>query len=140
MPIKAVIDTNIWVSALLNPGTARQIVHYLQADGFQNVCSNELLAELFRVISRPKITATVSLDDIDELLTLIQDKALFIDLNSIPVVSRDPKDNIFLACAIDSKSEFLVSGDQDLLCLSEYKDTKIVTPAQFLEILKSLDE
>ena len=68
MLIKAVIDTNVWISALLNPGTARQIVSYLYTGGFQLVCSGELLAELLRVLSRPKVSATFDQEDVDELL------------------------------------------------------------------------
>jgi putative PIN family toxin of toxin-antitoxin system len=135
--IKAVIDTNVWISALLNPGTARQIVSYLYTGGFQLVCSGELLAELLRVLSRPKVSATFDQEDVDELLGLIQDKSFFVELQHIAAISRDPKDDMFLACAAASQSDYLVTGDNDLLTLKAHQSTKIVTPRQFLELLTS---
>ena len=135
MPIKAVIDTNVWVSALLNPGMARQIVHCLHTDGFQVVCADELLAELLRVLSRPRITAMVAKEDVGELLAMIQDKSCFVQLQNIPSVSRDPNDDMLLACALAAQADNLVTGDDDLQCLQNYQGIQIITPARFCEIL-----
>ena len=46
-------------------------------------------------------------------------------------VSRDPDDDKFIECAIDSKSYYIVSGDKDLLILEKYKDIEIITAAEF---------
>jgi hypothetical protein len=48
---------------------------------------------------------------------------------------RDKKDNRILECAMESGSDYLVTGDRDLLALKEYKNVKIVTPREFLNIL-----
>ena len=47
-------------------------------------------------------------------------------------VCRDPKDNHILALAHEADANFIVTGDKDLLVLENYKETKIVTPADFL--------
>ena len=56
-------------------------------------------------------------------------------------LSRDPKDNVFIATATAAKAKFLVSNDRDLLDISEAQKRtlrfKIVTPTQFLELLES---
>ena len=49
---------------------------------------------------------------------------------------RDPKDDMFLACAAACSADFLVTGDDDLLSIGEYQNTKIVTPSQFVEALE----
>ena len=45
---------------------------------------------------------------------------------------RDPHDDIFLECAVLAKADFLVAGDKDLLTLGAYKETRIVTPSEYL--------
>ena len=42
----------------------------------------------------------------------------------------------YLSCAIDAKVDFIISGDIHLLNLGEYEGIRIVTPAQFLEIME----
>jgi putative PIN family toxin of toxin-antitoxin system len=46
--------------------------------------------------------------------------------------SRDPKDDIFLACALAANAQFIVSGDQDLLTLGKPFGIEMVQPAQFI--------
>ena len=50
-------------------------------------------------------------------------------------VSRDKKDNIILECAIACNADFIITGDLDLLCIGEFRGTKIVNPKQFLDII-----
>ena len=54
----------------------------------------------------------------------------------IDVITAKDDDNRILECALAARAEFLVTGDKEhLLPLGSYRDTRIVTPAQFLEIL-----
>ena len=46
---------------------------------------------------------------------------LFIDIQSVVTVCRDPKDNYLLALAKDAKADFLITGDQDLLVLKIFR-------------------
>ncbi len=56
-------------------------------------------------------------------------------------VCRDPDDNKFIECAVDSKCYYVISGDKDLLTVKEYEGIEIVTVAEFLEILRNnIDE
>ncbi len=55
----------------------------------------------------------------------------------VNVVKADEKDNMIVECAIDGKADFIVTGDRHLLDLKDYKSTKIITPADFLNILCS---
>ena len=59
-----------------------------------------------------------------------------------PTLSRDPKDDIFIATAIVAKADFLITNDLDLLEISEADKRKlkfrIVTPKEFLEHWESL--
>jgi predicted nucleic acid-binding protein len=53
-----------------------------------------------------------------------------------PYICRDSKDNFLLALSDKSKADYLVSGDNDLLSIRDYKGTRIVTAVEFEEILK----
>ncbi len=134
-PIKTVIDTNIWVSALLSPGNPREIVYALAANKFVLVCSNELLAELIHVLSRQKFAVTISSHRMQRIIALIWRKAVFVEPSRITAMNRDPKDDVFLACAISSKCQFLVTGDKDLYSLGECQNVKIISSREFLELL-----
>jgi putative PIN family toxin of toxin-antitoxin system len=135
--VKAVVDTNVWVSSLHNPaGVPRQIAERFEADLFVLVCSNELIAELVRVLARPKFAKKIHKEQAERFVALIQRKAVLIQLPDVPPVSRDPKDDMFLACAAVSASDYLVSGDSDLLDLQTHGRTQIVRPAEFLSILE----
>jgi predicted nucleic acid-binding protein len=53
------------------------------------------------------------------------------------VRSRDPDDGLFLACALEGHADYLVSGDPHLLEIKHYHGVQILTPRQFLDILKT---
>ena len=52
-----------------------------------------------------------------------------------PVVIRDPDDDMVLACAVASRSDVIVSGDNDLLDLKQYKNIRILTATELLSEL-----
>ncbi len=135
--LKVVIDTNVWTSALLTQGTARKLVNSLKSTRFQLVYSNQILAELLEVTSRPKFAQKISSTDKTDLTDLIQQRGILIELaQSLPAISRDPKDDVYLACAAAANCNYIVTGDNDLLCLKTHGETKIVLPAEFLRILE----
>ena len=51
-------------------------------------------------------------------------------------VKEDPEDNKFIACAIEGKADYIVSGDGHLLNLKHYKGIQIVDANSFLKILR----
>jgi uncharacterized protein len=136
---KAVIDANVWVSGLIARGNSSRIVDLFRSGGFQAFCSPELIDEL-AVLARPRIAQRIQPELAHQLLDLLKTKAGFASLESIPQISRDPKDDAYLACARAAKCDFLVSGDKDLLVLKEYEGTKIVSPADFVRLVQASKE
>ena len=134
--LKAVIDTNVWISALIGTGSSKKIKDCLQARLFQAVYAQELFKELVDVLSRPKYATKIQATEVYKLLRLIEEVAILVELSQIHRISRDPKDDMFLACAAISGSDYIVSSDLDLLDLKSHQDTQIVTPAKFLAILQ----
>jgi len=138
VPVKAVLDTNIWISALIAAGAPKKLVEAWLAEGsFILVYPRWLIDELQNVKSKPRLAARIHPADLQNLIALIEEDGFLVDPQHISAASRDPKDDVFLACAHASEAEYLVTGDNDLLCLSEHHGTKIVTPRQFLDFLTS---
>ena len=55
----------------------------------------------------------------------------------VEVVERDSDDNRILECSQTSGSDYIVTGDKDLLDLKQYAGARIVRPAEFLAILQA---
>jgi putative PIN family toxin of toxin-antitoxin system len=136
--LKAVIDSNVLISALLNSaGKPRQVVSSLESSAFTFFYPKQLIAELQNAPSKPKLAAKVTRVQVSRLIDLLERKGVLTEPEQIPPVSRDPKDDVFLACAAACTADFLVTGDDDLLNLQKYGNTRIVTPREFLDILAS---
>jgi putative PIN family toxin of toxin-antitoxin system len=113
----------------------KRIVDSLKDRKFQAVYSRELFAELLDVVSRPRFGRKFTQIDAVTLLKLISQSATLVDVAEKEAISRDPHDDIVLACAAAAGANYLVTGDDDLLCLKNYRGTMIITPAQFIEVL-----
>lgn len=53
----------------------------------------------------------------------------------LPGVTRDPKDDPLVACAVEGAASYLGSGDRDRRELGEHENIQVVTPRDFVEIL-----
>lgn len=117
MPIKAVIDTNIWVSSLLNPfGFPARLSKSFEKGAFHAVISEPILEELAEVLNRPRIKHKygISENDIKELLVLIEERSEHVLLSGNITICRDSDDNLVIETAIKGKVSFLVTRDDDL--------------------------
>lgn len=136
---KAVLDTNILVSALITPrGTPGRIVQAWRDGSFELITSPSLLEELREALHRPKIAHRYHLSpkDLHDLLALLAGTAIVVSgTASVSEVLADPDDVAVLACAVDGQADYLVTGDGDLLRLKTHKGIKIIRPSAFLRVL-----
>jgi len=142
--VKAVIDTNIWVSALLNPsGYPARLRKSFEEGVFKVVVSETILEELTDVLSRPRIRDKydVTPEDIEEILNLIEERSEHVLLSGNIEICRDKDDNLIIETAIKGKAEYLVTRDDDvkfdkkvLDFLSEY-DISATSVAKFLKLI-----
>jgi uncharacterized protein len=132
--LRAVIDTNILVSALIfNGGKLGGFRQLWQDNQFQPLVSRSTVTELIRVLAYPKFKLTLAEQQelLAEYLPYCETIAMPIEVPEIPSC-RDPYDEQFLHLAIFGRADYLVTGDQDLLSLSDIFDCPIVTAEQFL--------
>ena len=130
--IRAVLDTNVLVSALILRGPTNQLVPLWQEEKFTLVLSKEIISECLRVFAYPKFKLSS-----EAIRTLVEMEILPfsepVQIRHIPeVIHKDPSDNIFLACAVEGKCQYLVSGDHHLLDLKSHRGIPIISTAAFL--------
>jgi uncharacterized protein len=129
-----VLDTNVYISALLWTGISHRLLHLAETGDLTLVTTPAIIEELRDVLSRPKFrlrirTLQSSVAELMEaLLSLVE---VVQDLPIEPVVKRDPDDDKILACAIAAQAHWIVSGDDHLLSLKSYSEISILTPRQF---------
>ena len=117
--------------------------------------SDEILAEVRDVLTRPKILAKnphLTVEFVETFLNRVLNRAKL--LSKIPThfeYSRDPKDEKYINLTVEAKAVFLVSRDNDLLDLMtdytdeakgfrrRYRKIKIVNPVEFLQIIEEKD-
>lgn len=117
MPVIALVDTNVWISALINPHGYPARLKDAWLDGkFQVVVSVALLDELTDVLSQPRIRDKYRLktEDIGEFLRLIAEKSITVTTTGNLHLCRDPDDDLMLETALNGNAVFAVSRDDDL--------------------------
>lgn len=96
--------------------------------------SLEILAELADVLSRDKFF--IKRSQVDQYLSGLARKSKIVTLRSLlKVVALNPDDDVVISTAFFGKAEYIVTGDEHLLALKEFKNTQIVTVNQMLNIL-----
>jgi putative PIN family toxin of toxin-antitoxin system len=133
LPLRLVLDTNIIVSAALQPEGLQRTVLLLSITRPARLClSDEILAEYRNVLSRPELRIRKGLRQ--QLLQLIKKRARVVSPPKRIQVTLDPDDNIFLECADAAGADYLVTGNQRHFP-EFWKKTKVVNSRQFVTLL-----
>lgn len=131
--MKAVIDTNVLIAALLWRGSPHALLEHVRAGTVSMVSSPALLAELADVIGRAKFDAILAKTDTSRECSLAEVRQLAEVIEPPPLpkpVCRDHDDDQVLALALAAKAELIISGDDDLLSLESFEGIAIVAPAE----------
>lgn len=130
--VKIILDTNFWISYLISD-KIKYLDKFLFSKQVLLIFSNELLEEFLIVSQREKFKSFFHFTDIEKLLELIGNYGKIVKVTSRLKLCRDPKDDFLLSLALDSKADYLVTGDNDLLDLKAIEKTRIIS-------IKDLDE
>lgn len=131
--MKVIVDTNILISAAFRGGKPKiAIAHVIDSSSIEWIASYEIIKEYKEVLSRPKLK--LSQITRQEWLKLIDLVVIPIDVKLTIDFPRDRKDAKFLACAIFSGANYLITGDKDFENIPVFGTTRVVTVSQFLEI------
>jgi putative PIN family toxin of toxin-antitoxin system len=146
VPVKAVVDTNIWVSSLLNPfGFPARLRRAFEKGLFHIVISLPMVEELIDVFSRPRIRDKYDIteEDIEELLLLIEDRAESVVVSGNIAICRDSDDDFVIETAIKGRAKYLVTRDDDIKFDKEVssflsqRGVTVISLSKFLNLISS---
>jgi len=138
---KGVLDSNVLVSAfIVKMGVPNQILRQSGTAFVLSTCE-EILLETERILRSARIRRKYRYtdDELAQLLVSFRDPnvaEMVSDLPQVSVVQDDPTDNIVIACAEKARAQLIITGDQHLLALKAFGQIRIVTPREFLTILR----
>lgn len=134
--LKVVLDANVVISAPLSKdGNPAMIFELLLLEEVINFTSDEIIGEIRDVFSRDKIKKLISQEKVNFILENYLIFSVFIQPGTtLHMIQRDDDDNRILECAESAKVDYIVTGDEHLLALRNFKDIRIVSPKEFLQI------
>ena len=132
--MRVVLDTNIFISGIFWTGESHKTILAWKAEKFTLVTSLQIISETIRVLSDFKIN--ISEDMIKGWVDLIIRNSIIVEpKEKIKIVQDDQKDDMFVEAAVAGNADYLVSQDNHLLKLKEFREIKIITPEEFNRIL-----
>ena len=138
--VRVVLDTVVFLRALLNPRNRSGKFLFEYAGRYRIIFSKETLVELLEVIRRPELTRKykrLAGIDMRRVLDLLAQTEI-VELREIPAIVRDPSDDIFVATAHAGHADYIVSEDKDLLSLGESTGIPVINTAAFIHALENL--
>ncbi len=141
--MRTLVDTNVLFSKLMAKGKPYSTVDQVIISAIQGnhalLVPEEVIDELRRArASKPFLPERITQDELTEFIELLRGIAEIIprQLDPIPAVLRDPKDDFLLTAAALGDADYLVTGDRDLLDIRDHLTRpRILTVAEFLQIL-----
>lgn len=137
--LRVVLDTNLLISYLLTQGkTISKIIDHWESGDIFLLVSPAIVEEIAEVVQRPRLRKHMTIDP-QVVMDLISSDALQTSGElTLSGVCRDPKDEKFLTCAVEGNADYIVTGDNDLLTLTQFREIPIIRPADFVQILDVL--
>ena len=136
--MRVVLDTGILIAALITADTPPDRVYQAwRKKRFTLITSAWQLEEFRRASRYERVKKFLKPTEAGNLVNGLKQHASV--LTELPEVdlSRDPQDNPIIAMAVAGQADYLVTGDRrGLLSLKRAGNTRIVTAAEFLKILK----
>jgi len=127
--MKAVFDTNVLIAAFVTDGLCTRILRRARVGEFEFILGIPVLLEFQRILKEKFAFSDANISFFSSILNEAATSSRP-DV-SVAGICRDPDDDAVLACAVESKADYLVTGDKDLLALGHYGKTKILTPREF---------
>ena len=135
--MKVVLDTNIIIASFATRGLCHAVFE-LCLDRFEIVISSFLIKEVETNLAK-KLKLSPKL--IREITEFLSEEAKTIEIEDIPRdVCKDPADARVLALVQKSEAAYLITGDKELLTMKKFGSSKILSPRQFWETVKKLNE
>jgi putative PIN family toxin of toxin-antitoxin system len=135
--IRVVLDTNILISALLQPQglPARIFLMTIAGTAAQLCVSGDVYAEYEEVVRRPKFNHTET--TIEHTLRAIRKSGHWVRPLGRVHACSDPDHDIFIECAQAAHAHYLITGNRKDFP-AKWADTQIVTPRQYVHAVADI--
>ncbi len=132
--VKAVIDTNVYIFAVLFGGNSEKIIEAGRDGQIELLVSPHIITEIADILRRKFSWSHLQ---ISEVMSDVRDTAVIVTpAESIRAVKADKSDNRILECAVEGRADYIISGDiKHLQSLKEFKGIPILSPSEFVERL-----
>jgi len=137
--LTAVIDSTVLVSAFLTEGgVSAELLRYAREGVFLVFLSEDIVTETEHTLAYPRLREryTYTDDDVADFLNRLRIAANLVDDIPHLMVVRDPNDDMVIATAVRAQVAYIVTRDNDLLSLQQYKDITIIRPEAFIAIVR----
>lgn len=132
--MKVIVDTNILVSAVLRGRTPKEVIQFIiDTPDCDWLVSKEILEEYKQVLSRPKFKLTPEI--INQWWFVLDTVTRVVEVTNVVDFPRDRKDAKFLACALATDADFLLTGDKDFEEAKNLGKTRIISVSLFKRLL-----
>ena len=125
------VDTNVVISVMFFGGNPRKIIESIVDGDIAAFATTEIIDEYMEIIESMIERKQGSFNQ--RVFSPLFSALNIINSETKIEISRDPDDDKFIECAVDAKALYIVSGDKDLLDISEYKDIQIITAKEFCD-------
>jgi len=138
--LKIVVDANLFASGLIKPkSNPDKILDLIKDNQVELILSPSVIREIKRILLYPKLQKYHH-KTAREIDAYFEDVLMFAWIvegeKAVNVITDDPSDNKYLACAHEGEADYIVSGDHHLLDLEFYKGIKILKAKSFLGLIK----
>jgi putative PIN family toxin of toxin-antitoxin system len=129
--MRVILDTNVFISGIFWEGNfCFQIIDRWRKGEFELVSSKELIEEFVKTLKCFKIQ--LDEETIVDWRNMIIENAIIVEpTEKLEIIKEDSDDNKFLETAIAGEADFIISQDNHLLKLREFRGIKVITPEKF---------
>ncbi|MDZ8187622.1 MAG: putative toxin-antitoxin system toxin component, PIN family [Nostoc sp. ChiSLP02] len=133
--MRVVLDVNVWISGLLWAGVPGQIFDLAEEQRITIFVSEPIREDIQEILGRKKLqtkiqTLGVTVEDLLIVIEHLSQSCLTVAVD-VPQL-RDPDDTVILETAVAANAEVIITGDLDLLVLTEFNAIPILTPQEFI--------
>ena len=133
---RVILDTNVIISAFLTAESNPALVLALCLEGSLTVCLSETIWQEYQGVLRRKKFQGLDQESIEKLLSVLKQQALWVSPRiQVNILSRDPADNKFLECALESQADYLITGNIRHFPLKKFHNTRIINPRDFIDLI-----
>ncbi len=134
--MRAVLDTNIFISGIFWSGDSERVLYAWGNKKFESVTSNHIIGEIIGTLIDFKIHLPLNI--LLLWIGILFVKSVIVEPEEkINIVKDDIDDNKFVEAAVAGKANYIITQDNHLLKIKEFRRIKILTPKEFLDIVKT---